>query len=429
MRKRPFADNRSWRFQAAVHGYDPDHDPYASPTDPAPPAKVQREYWEQCQHASWFFLPWHRMYLTIFEQIVADAVVEAGGPNDWALPYWNYSASTEARSLPWAFRQPQWPDGEPNYLYVSQRVPSINAGEPVPDKSVAIEGALSKQVFSTSWAHDSFGGGEVSNSIHFGSLTGAVENIPHNHIHNDIGGPEGFMSDPNRAALDPIFWCHHSNIDRLWETWTRQPGRLNPSDARWLTNVRFGFLGADRQRVVYTSAQVLDTATLGYSYQDLPPVTAPAPELFAALRSGLRPELVGASAPRVGLASALKHVDVPMLVDIGRVRTARAAGGTGRVLLQLEDVTTDGLGASFDVFVNLRASSDANDRERHHAGRIALFGTTTQDGHGRSFVLDITDLHDRLQQTGTSQGIDVALERVYDWGPEAEVGRVSVSVL
>ena len=24
---------------------------------------------------------------------------------------------------------------------------------------------------------------------------------------------------PMTAALDPIFWLHHANIDRLWEWW------------------------------------------------------------------------------------------------------------------------------------------------------------------------------------------------------------------
>ena len=27
-------------------------------------------FWSNCQHGSWFFLPWHRMYLAAFEQII-----------------------------------------------------------------------------------------------------------------------------------------------------------------------------------------------------------------------------------------------------------------------------------------------------------------------------------------------------------------------
>jgi len=47
-------------------------------------------FWNQCQHGSWYFLPWHRAYLAAFEAIVLDAIVKKGGPSDWALPYWNY---------------------------------------------------------------------------------------------------------------------------------------------------------------------------------------------------------------------------------------------------------------------------------------------------------------------------------------------------
>src|SRR5262249_3678134 len=126
MQQRKFVDPTSWRFQAAVHDYDPGTDPNLSAGDPAPPGSLLNQYGKPCQHSSWFFLPWHRMYLYFFEQIVAAAVVQAGGPADWSLPFWDYSASDAARSLPWAFGQPTWPGGETNYLYVPQRARGMN---------------------------------------------------------------------------------------------------------------------------------------------------------------------------------------------------------------------------------------------------------------------------------------------------------------
>src|SRR4029079_4242531 len=92
MRARPVTDPTSWAFQAAIHGS------YAPP----PPGAA----WNQCQHASWFFFPWHRMYVYYFEQIVRHAVLQAGGQADWALPYWNYGAPGQGNTLPPAFRQP-----------------------------------------------------------------------------------------------------------------------------------------------------------------------------------------------------------------------------------------------------------------------------------------------------------------------------------
>ena len=34
-----------------------------------------------------------------------------------------------------------------------------------------------------------------------------------------IGDVAGAMADVPTAAFDPIFWVHHSNIDRLWVEW------------------------------------------------------------------------------------------------------------------------------------------------------------------------------------------------------------------
>lgn len=42
------------------------------------------------------------------------------------------------------------------------------------------------------------------------------------------------MGDPVTAALDPIFWLHHANIDRLWEVWLGDNAEhVNPTDAKW----------------------------------------------------------------------------------------------------------------------------------------------------------------------------------------------------
>ena len=58
-----------------------------------------------------------------------------------------------------------------------------------------------------------------------GGPSGNLESNPHNQVHVDVGGnsPDGqtwgLMSDPGIAALDPIFYLHHCNIDRMWAAW------------------------------------------------------------------------------------------------------------------------------------------------------------------------------------------------------------------
>jgi tyrosinase len=67
----------------------------------------------------------------------------------------------------------------------------------------------------------------------------------------------GAMSAVPIAAYDPVFWAHHSMIDRLWYLWQISPrgadppaGLLDQALAPWPVTVR----------------QVLDISKLGYDY-------------------------------------------------------------------------------------------------------------------------------------------------------------------
>ena len=48
MQQRGANDPTSWSYQSAMHGT------YRTPAEPL---------WNGCQHGSWFFLPWHRIYI------------------------------------------------------------------------------------------------------------------------------------------------------------------------------------------------------------------------------------------------------------------------------------------------------------------------------------------------------------------------------
>jgi tyrosinase len=85
--------HRWWRHQTQVHGLSPD------------PRDGLRN---QCQHNTWFFLPWHRMCLFFFESICRTIIQGHPGVPEtikatWALPYWDYDR-TDSRLLPPAFR-------------------------------------------------------------------------------------------------------------------------------------------------------------------------------------------------------------------------------------------------------------------------------------------------------------------------------------
>jgi tyrosinase len=277
MQAKPLSEPTSWRYQAAIHDYVRAADPNADDASDLPLPADSARFWRQCEHHGWFFLPWHRMYLHHFEMIVLSEVMKQGGPEDWALPYWNYSASdANAQLLPKAFQQ-----GSTTGLFIPRRDPRANAGQPFLAAADIGLGCLTEGTFNTG-GKQGFGGSQPPTPKNHGGgpNEGAVESIPHDTIHGALNGDDrlpngslkplkdrGFMGNFTRAPLDPIFWVHHCNIDRLWEVWVKA-GHSNPTSADWLTNVSWDFNTAAKTVETMTSSMVVDTRKLFYIYDD-----------------------------------------------------------------------------------------------------------------------------------------------------------------
>ena len=219
MMSRPVTDPTSYRFKANIHGT------YDTPTTMA-----QMQSWNQCEHGSFYFLSWHRMYLYFFDRILRAA---AQDPN-LVLPYWNWIDPAQ-RSLPQPFRLPA---NASNSLYIAPpgRSVGVDSGAfSLSAGAVDDSGAMADTSFETGGAlSDGFGGGPAS-PMQFNASTGDLEMQPHNIVHSDLGG---LMGDPDTAAQDPIFWLHHANIDRLWNKWIEEGGgRADPTDAAWLNTL------------------------------------------------------------------------------------------------------------------------------------------------------------------------------------------------
>src|SRR5829696_3126045 len=63
MKARALAEPTSWRFYAGMHGFSSarwQELGYLFPTDQPPSQAQLSKFWRQCQHGSWYFLPWHR---------------------------------------------------------------------------------------------------------------------------------------------------------------------------------------------------------------------------------------------------------------------------------------------------------------------------------------------------------------------------------
>jgi tyrosinase len=381
------ADPRGWPYLARVHGAVEPQNTWPQDVDD----------WNSCQHGSWFFLPWHRMYLHYFEMIVKDVIDALGGPADWALPFWDYSPDpvrAETLSLPPAFVDMTWPDGGTNPLREEERAPGIKDGAPV-DVNDVLLGTWTVSFSSDFLARPSFGG-PVTGFHHPPQGAGIVETQPHGTIHVDVGGsnPPGLMSRFHTAPLDPVFWLHHCNIDRLWEVWRNLNNTELPTVTPWL-DFRFAF-GTGASRLEFAVAEMRNTtqAPLLYSYEGVPVPDlvpegvlehVPIPE--AAMDEQPPPELVGASEEsiRVGKDAARTRVAVGPST---RPATLEAVESR-RTFLTVENITGAGLGAG--VYVVAVA-----DRE---VGRFSMFGLEEASdaggehgGSGLTFTYDITDL-------------------------------------
>ena len=484
MMARELDEPTGWRFYAAIHGVNGQRWAdlgYLDENDRIPEQEVQEKYFSQCQHGGWYFLPWHRGYLLAFEKVVRAAVVDLEGPEDWALPYWNYFKDGQS-ALPPAFASRDWPDGEgTNPLFVEQRWGPAHDGNVFVDLNKVNLKAMTDPDFTgvSNGGGTGFGGIDTGFK-HGGSPHGRIESQPHDVTHGQVGGAApgnpnfgGVMSDPGTAGLDPIFWLHHANIDRLWDSWVKDAdsSHANPTDPRWLDGPQgdgertFVLPLPEGEDYEYTAREVLDVTALGYEYDDLSPTgePGPVPELVGDRRASRalagrvegagavadgaqNVELVGSNDESVPLRSAGSRSRVSLDADMRRKVSrslappadARAEDAVpDRLFLNLENVRGQADAATFDVYVGVPEDDEAADHPDQLAGSIAPFGLrqASEDdgehaGQGLTFVLEITDIVDQLQLEDSFDVDDLEV-RLVPVAPDADdadvtIGRISI---
>jgi hypothetical protein len=72
------------------------------------------------------------------------------------------------------------------------------------------------------------------------------------------------MADFATVGGDPMFYLHHANLDRVWESWNRL-GHSNPTDPKYL-NRTFAYGDRSGKRVDLPISAGNRTAQLGYEY-------------------------------------------------------------------------------------------------------------------------------------------------------------------
>lgn len=279
----------------------------------------------------------------------------------------------------------------------------------------------------TSFTGTSEFGGGVASPAQFNAQTGQLEQTPHNVVHSAIGG---LMGNVLAAALDPIFWLHHANIDRIWWEWEHH--HANPADPSWV-NQSFTFYDLGCHRVSLHSRDVLDTERqLDYTYDTssrdiderwqlavgVPHVKWPFP--WSAHPEEPRPlpdrgpgpqrYLVGASEHPIRLVGEPSSITVP--ID-ERAAQAIATGPAAAELQRRAFIDLDGIDAErnpdvvYGVYVNTSSDAPAGELESHHAGSLSLFGVERarnplgdEPPHALHTTLEITAVLDRMAADG-----------------------------
>jgi tyrosinase len=260
-------------------------------------------------------------------------------------------------------------------------------------------------------------------------------------VHGDIGGA---MGNPDTAALDPIFWLHHANIDRLWQVWINDAdGRTNPSKSAWL-DFTFDFHDAEGKKAEMKCKDVEDTRKVltGYTYQGVPPglrrAVAPVPE---EVRDFSRPlEVVAATNKAVPLSATPTTVHLNLSPSKRKKANFEAVTGSEvndpqQSVLHFENVTGKGVPPIHDVYLNL--SANGKSKEGHYAGSISFFGlegastpSLHSPGSGQHYALDVTQLMSqlRMQHNWNEEQLEVSIEPAHTMkaNNSVKIGRISL---
>ncbi|KAL1551615.1 catechol oxidase [Salvia divinorum] len=176
-------------------------------------------------HYSWIFFPFHRWYLYFFERILGSLIDDP----DFALPYWNWD-NPRGMQFPAIFNNPNSPlyDSFRNQKHVPPAIASLILRNEATDPTQIISENLSIMY------NEMIGG--VNSAVEFMgqpyragdqvppmSLGGTLERGSHIAIHAWVGDPDKPYNEDlgnfYSAARDPVFFAHHSNVDRLWAIW------------------------------------------------------------------------------------------------------------------------------------------------------------------------------------------------------------------
>ena len=250
-------------------------------------------------HMNWTFLPWHRAFIYFHEKILASVLNKP----DFRLPAWDWEKNTAI---------PQF--------FLDLGLPTFLTGSFARNPDLGSTTEVNLCQVQAWFLNDAFVGTEKDC---------AAQSGVHEWVHVLTVG--GAMRKPVTAAADPVFYAHHSNVDRFWTLFQQQSGTGSlPKELVEKWKSQWFYLHNENADLVRVEVrQLLSTDDLGYRYETLPaipdchlvPFTLTADVLAAEVRrlavGGLAAMNPGRPVAELGarVLEFLRHPDLSAVVD------------------------------------------------------------------------------------------------------------------
>ncbi|GFP78719.1 polyphenol oxidase i chloroplastic [Phtheirospermum japonicum] len=397
MKRLPADDPRSFMQQAMIHcAYC--NGAYDQPGQGSLDLQV---------HNSWLFFPFHRWYLYFYERILGKLI----GDPTFALPFWNWD-NPKGMTIPPMFLDPKSAlyDSKRNQDNLKAVIDLGMTGNKDPLQIVANNLTImySEMVRGNADVYDFMG-------QPYREGTAVFVGDPREPSGEDLGN---FYS----AGRDPLFYCHHSNVDRMWTLWQYfLPSNKVPdkriTDPDFL-NTSFLFYDENAQLVRVTVKDSLDNLRMGYDFErvDLPWLDYRPPAQTARARIAR----TSSTAPK---AETL----FPLTLDrVVRFQVDKAKKGKADELLVLENITVDTTKfLKFDVFVNDEDDNALELDKAAYAGTYAQVPHKTKNKTATTSIrLKLTDLYDDMD-VGDDDTVVVTLVPRHQ-GPGVTIGGIKI---